>query len=119
MRDPTRGGLATTLKEIASQSGLSIEIEEERIPVLAPVKGACEILGLDPLYSANEGIMVLFVSPEDAQRTVEILREKGEDLSTIIGIVKEEPSGKVILKTKIGGTRLLEMPSGEQLPRIC
>jgi len=63
--------------------------------------------------------MVLFVSPGDAQRTVEALRKKGEDLSTIIGIVKEEPSGKVILKTKIGGTRLLEMLSGEQLPRIC
>ncbi len=119
MRDPTRGGLATTLKEIALQTGLSIEIEENKIPVLSSVRGACEILGLDPLYSANEGIMVLFVSPEDAQRTVEILRKKGEDLSTIIGIVKEEPSGKVILKTKIGGTRLLEMLSGEQLPRIC
>lgn len=119
MRDPTRGGVATTLKEISIETGLCIEIEEERIPVLPSVKGACEILGLDPLYSANEGVMVLFVREEDEKRTIEILRESGETHATSIGIVKEGPAEMVLLKTGIGGTRILEMLSGEQLPRIC
>ncbi|MCX7793064.1 MAG: hydrogenase expression/formation protein HypE [Thermodesulfovibrionales bacterium] len=119
MRDPTRGGLATTLKEIALETGLSIEIEEGKIPVLPQVKGACDILGLDPLYVANEGVMVIFVQEEDAEMTLNILKNSGEYLASIIGTVKDKPPGTVLLKTEIGGTRLIDMLSGEQLPRIC
>lgn len=119
MRDPTRGGLATTLKEIALETGLCIEIEEDKIPVLPQVRGACEILGLDPLYVANEGIMVVFVPERDAERTISILKNSGETLASLIGTVKDRPKGTVLLKTRIGGTRLIDMLSGEQLPRIC
>lgn len=119
MRDPTRGGLATTLKEIALETGFSIEIDEERIPVLPPVRSACEILGLDPLYAANEGVMVLFAPEKEADRIVKFLRENGEPFAEIIGRVLEGPKGLVLLKTLIGGKRILDMLSGEQLPRIC
>lgn len=119
MRDPTRGGLATTLKEIALETGLCIEIDEDKIPVLPQVRGACEILGLDPLYVANEGIMVIFVPEEDSEKTINILKDSGELLAAKIGIVKDRPQGTVLLKTIIGGTRLIDMLSGEQLPRIC
>lgn len=119
MRDPTRGGLATTLKEIALQTGLCIEIEENKIPVLPQVKSACDILGLDPLYVANEGIMVIFVPEEYSEKTLYLLKSSGETLASIIGIVKGKPEGIVLLKTMIGGTRIIDMLSGEQLPRIC
>lgn len=119
MRDPTRGGLATTLKEIALERGLCIEIEENKIPVLPQVRGACEILGFDPLYVANEGVMVIFVPDEDSEKTINILKSSGEIFASIIGIVKDRPEGTVLLKTIIGGTRLIDMLSGEQLPRIC
>ncbi len=120
MRDPTRGGLATTLKEIAVDSGYCIVIEEESIPVPLGVRGACELLGLDPLYVANEGILVAIVSPEIAEPLVKIMTRHplGKE-SRIIGEVQESPSGMVLLKTSIGGTRIVEMLSGDQLPRIC
>jgi hydrogenase expression/formation protein HypE len=120
MRDPTRGGLATTLKEIAVDSGYCILIEELAVPVPPGVKGACELLGLDPLYVANEGILIAIVSHDAAEPLVKIMRKNplGKE-SRIIGEVTESPSGMVLLKTAIGGTRIVEMLSGDQLPRIC
>ena len=120
MRDPTRGGLATTLKEIAVDSGLCVFIEEESIPVPPGVRGACELLGLDPLYVANEGILIAIVSPDIAESLVKTMRKHplGKE-SRIIGEVKESPSGMVLLRTSIGGTRIVDMLSGDQLPRIC
>jgi hydrogenase expression/formation protein HypE len=120
MRDPTRGGLATTLKEIAIDSGYSIIIEEDYIPVPSGVKGACELLGLDPLYVANEGILIAIVDSDVAELVLKIM--KGHTLgreACFIGEVKELPAGMVLLKTSIGGTRIVEMLSGDQLPRIC
>jgi hydrogenase expression/formation protein HypE len=120
MRDPTRGGLATTLKEIAVDSGYCILIEELAVLVPPGVKGACELLGLDPLYVANEGILIAIVSHDAAEPLVKIMRKNplGKE-SRIIGEVTESPSGMVLLKTAIGGTRIVEMLSGDQLPRIC
>jgi hydrogenase expression/formation protein HypE len=120
MRDPTRGGLATTLKEIVIDSGLCIVIEEESISVPAGVKGACELLGFDPLYVANEGILVAMVKSNVAESLINIMRENplGKE-ARIIGDVRETPSGMVLMKTSIGGTRIVEMLSGDQLPRIC
>lgn len=120
MRDPTRGGLATTLKEMALESGLCFEVSEEAIPVAQGVIGASELLGLDPLYIANEGIFVAFVRNDAAEQILNILKKNplGRG-ANIIGEVVASPSGKVLLKTRIGGTRLIDMLSGEQLPRIC
>jgi len=120
MRDPTRGGLATTLKEMALESNLCLEIKEESIPIAEGVKGASELLGLDPLYIANEGIFIAVTSADVAGELLKIIRRNpfGEN-ANIIGKVTESPSGKVLLKTRIGGTRMLDMLSGEQLPRIC
>jgi len=120
MRDLTRGGLATALIEIAQTSQFSININELEIPVREDVKGACEILGLDPLYVANEGQFVVFARAEHAKQAVEIIQNDPlGNQARIIGTVKEAPQKTVILKTKIGTTRLLDMLSGEQLPRIC
>jgi hydrogenase expression/formation protein HypE len=120
MRDPTRGGLATTLKEFATDSGYCIVIEEESIQVPPGVKGACELLGLDPLYVANEGILVGITSPDVTEVLVNAMRNHplGKD-TRIIGEVREAPASMVLLKTIIGGTRIVEMLSGDQLPRIC
>ncbi len=120
MRDPTRGGLATTLKEFATDSGYCIVIEEKLIPVPSGVKGACELLGLDPLYVANEGILVAIVSPDVTEKLVKAMRKHslGKD-TRVIGEVRKAPEGMVLLKTYIGGTRIVEMLSGDQLPRIC
>jgi len=120
MRDPTRGGLATSLKEIAVDSGCCIIIEEDSIPVPSGVRGACELLGLDPLYVANEGILVALVSPDVAGSLVSVMRQHPLGKETVlIGEVKQAPAGMVLLKTSIGGTRIVEMLSGDQLPRIC
>ena len=120
LRDPTRGGLATVLNEVARQSGVGIELIEEEIPVSPQVVGACEILGFDPLYVANEGKLVAFVAPEDAERVLQVMREdRYGHQARIIGQVLPEPRGKVLLKTRIGGTRIIDMLPGEQLPRIC
>jgi len=120
LRDPTRGGVATTLNEVAKKSGLGIELEQSRIPVDEQVDGACEMLGLDPLYVANEGIFLGIVSQEVAGAALELLRsdEKGKK-SAIIGEVTEAHPGQVIMKSSIGGRRVVNMLPGGQLPRIC
>ncbi len=120
LRDPTRGGVATTLNEISLSSEVCIEIHEDWIPVREEVKGACEILGLDPLYVANEGRLIAVVSAEIAEPLVTRMRENlyGRD-ACIIGEVKAEPQGIVALRTGFGGTRIVDMLVGQQLPRIC
>jgi len=120
LRDPTRGGLSTTLNEIALSSNVEIEIDEENIPVQEGVRAACEILGYDPLYLANEGKLVAFVSPEIAPEVLKKMRKNkyGKE-SKIIGRVIKKSEGKVYLRTTIGGKRIVDMLSGEQLPRIC
>lgn len=120
LRDPTRGGVATTLKEIALQSDVEITLEEISLPVKPAVAGACGILGLDPLFVANEGKLLAFVSPEVAERALEIMQahEFGSE-AAIIGTVTAPSTGKVRLRTAIGGMRAIEMLAGEQLPRIC
>jgi hydrogenase expression/formation protein HypE len=120
MRDPTRGGLATTLTELAGRSGWDFEIDEEAIPIHSSVASACEILGFDPLYLANEGKCVVFVAPEHAEKTLQLMRSRHEGVSAaIIGRVMPEKNGRVILNTTIGGKRLLRPLTGEPLPRIC
>ncbi len=120
LRDPTRGGVATTLNEIALSSEVCIQIYEDRIPVREEVKGACEILGLDPLYVANEGKLVAIVAPEAADSILKQMKETaGGGDACIIGEVKEEPRGIVAMVTGFGGTRIVDMLAGEQLPRIC
>ena len=120
MRDPTRGGVATTLNEIAGQSGVGIIIYENMLPVNEGVKSACEILGFDPLYVANEGKLLAFVNPEVADGLLEVMRstEEGKDSCIIGEVVKEYPK-KVVMKTILGGSRIVNMLTGEQLPRIC
>ena len=120
LRDPTRGGAATTLNEIALASDVCIQLEEERLPVREEVRGACEILGLDPLYVANEGKLVAVVSPHIAEPLVARMRENlyGRD-ACVIGEVKAEPRGIVAMRTGFGGTRIVDVLVGEQLPRIC
>jgi hydrogenase expression/formation protein HypE len=120
MRDPTRGGIATTLKEFANESEYCIIVEENAINVLPGVRGACELLGLDPLYVANEGILVAIVDREVAEMLVEKMRttKAGAD-AAIIGEVAESPRRTVLFKTSVGGKRIIDMISGEQLPRIC
>ncbi len=120
MRDPTRGGLATTLNEIAAQSGVSLQIYEEAIPVRPPVASACEMLGLDPLYVANEGKLVAFVAAEAAPAVLATMRrQRYAAESSIIGEVTAGNPGRVILKTRLGASRIVDMLSGELLPRIC
>lgn len=120
LRDPTRGGLATTLNEIAMQSHVGIRIEEGAIPVRAEVAAACEMLGFDPLYIANEGKLIAIVAPEDAQSVLAAMRRTryGEE-AVIIGEVLAEPAGRVLLRTALGSTRVVDMLAGEMLPRIC
>ncbi len=120
LRDPTRGGVATTLNEIAINSNVCVQIHEELIPAREEVKGACEILGLDPLYVANEGKLIAIVAPEVADSIVERMRRSdfGRD-ACLIGEVVAEPQGIVALQTGFGGTRIVDMLAGEQLPRIC
>ena len=120
LRDPTRGGLATTLNEFAKQSGVGIRIEEEKIPVHDGVRAACELLGFDPLYVANEGKLVAVVDSQDADRILASMKRNpyGVD-ACIIGEVTEEHKGRVIMKTRLGASRIVDMLSGELLPRIC
>ncbi len=120
LRDPTRGGVGTVLNEIAEQSKVGIDIFEETIPVMNQIAGICELLGFDPLYVANEGKLIAFVGEEDAAKVLEIIRadEFGKD-ACIIGEVTDVHPGKVHMKTRIGGERIVHMLSGEQLPRIC
>ncbi len=120
LRDPTRGGLATTLNELARQSNAGIVIEEDKIPVKEEVKAACELLGLDPIYVANEGKLVAITHPADAKKILAQMRKNryGRD-AAIIGEVTNEHAGKVVMKTKLGPSRIVDMLSGELLPRIC
>jgi hydrogenase expression/formation protein HypE len=120
MRDPTRGGMAASLNEIAQQSNVGILITEEAIPIKEGVRAACELLGLDPLYVANEGKLLAFVPPEYAQQVIEEMHQNryGQE-ARIIGEVVSAHPGRVFMRTGIGGTRIIDMPVGEQLPRIC
>ena len=120
LRDATRGGVATVLNEFAQSSNVAIRIHEPALPLREEVKGACEILGLDPLYLANEGKLVAIVPGADAQRVLAVMRAHptGEH-AAIIGEVMEEPAGVVVLHTGFGGQRIVDMLVGEQLPRIC
>jgi hydrogenase expression/formation protein HypE len=120
LRDPTRGGVATTLNEIGGQSQVGMLLQERDIPVRETVQGACEILGLDPLYVANEGKLVAIVAAEAADEIVQRMRQHplgGE--AAVIGEVVADHAGMVLMKTEIGGTRVLDVMFGEQLPRIC
>jgi len=118
LRDLTRGGLATVLVELATSSGKGIQIEERNIPVCEEVKGACEILGLDPLYVANEGRFVTFVPANDSDTALEIMQSSQVE-SCVIGSVTDTRSGLVTIRTHLGTERMVDMLSGEQLPRIC
>jgi hydrogenase expression/formation protein HypE len=120
LRDPTRGGLATTLNELAGQSGVGMNIEEENIPVHEGVRAACELLGFDPLYIANEGKLVALVAPGDADRIVRKMQqhEYGKD-AAVIGEVTGEHKGRVVMRSRLGSSRIVDMLSGELLPRIC
>jgi hydrogenase expression/formation protein HypE len=120
LRDPTRGGLATTLNEIAKQSNVVIELQDQQIPVKTQVRAACEMLGFDPLYVANEGKLIAFVKADDAEKMLAVMKQNpyGRD-AVVIGKVIELGRSRVHLKTAIGGTRLVDMLPGEMLPRIC
>jgi hydrogenase expression/formation protein HypE len=120
LRDPTRGGVGTTLNELALSSGIGIRIREKALPVRDDVKGACELLGLDPLYLANEGKLLAFVEPEAAESLLAVMRqmEYGEK-ACIIGEAVGEHPGQVVLETIIGSARVVDMLHGEPLPRIC
>jgi hydrogenase expression/formation protein HypE len=119
-RDATRGGLASALNEMAEAAGIGIEIVEATIPMRAEVKGVCEILGLDPLYLANEGTLVLFAPPEQADAALAAMRSDpaGRE-AVIIGRAVPQHPGTVVMKTLFGGSRIVDMLVGEQLPRIC
>lgn len=120
MRDPTRGGIASALNEIAASANVGIEIYEDKIPISEEVKGACEILGLDPLYIANEGKILIFVPESESEKVLDVMRthEYGQE-SNIIGKVTSENPKIVLMKTLIGSKRVVDMITGEQLPRIC
>lgn len=120
LRDPTRGGVATTLKEIAVQSEVTLTLNEEALPLKGPVKGVCAVLGLDPLYVANEGKLLAFVAPDAAEQVLARMKRHplGSD-AAIIGEVTAAGGGRVQMETLVGGMRAVEMLSGEQLPRIC
>jgi hydrogenase expression/formation protein HypE len=120
LRDPTRGGAATTLNEIAKRAGVGMMLHQPSIPVRESVQGACEVLGLDPLYVANEGKLLAIVRPEMAGAVLRSMREHplGREAAIIGQVVADHP-GMVLMKTGIGGTRVLDVMFGEQLPRIC
>jgi hydrogenase expression/formation protein HypE len=120
LRDPTRGGLATTLSEIAVQSNVNITIDETAVPYQAAVQTACEMLGFDPLYVANEGKVIIIAPEKYTSKILEVLRQQpyGRD-AALIGVVKDAPAKRVLLNTQIGSTRILDVLAGEMLPRIC
>ena len=120
LRDPTRGGVASALNEVAQQSQVGIIIDEERIPVGPAVRAACEMLGFDPLYIANEGKLLAIVARDDAPEILKAMRanQYGKE-AVIIGEIQQEPVGRVLMRTAIGSTRIVDMLAGEMLPRIC
>jgi len=119
-RDPTRGGVASALNELVTSNGLTVELDEAALPVSPPVAGACEILGLDPLYVANEGKAIAVVAPECAAAALDAMRSHplGRE-AAVIGEVVDEPPGLVVLRTPFGGTRIVDLLVGDPLPRIC
>src|SRR5215831_10299085 len=120
LRDPTRGGLGTSLCEIADASRVGVEIDSRTLPVREEVRGACELLGIDPLFVANEGKLVAFVQPETADGVLTAMRATAEGRdATVLGRAVEAHPGMVVMKTEIGGTRIIDLPFNEQLPRIC
>jgi len=120
LRDPTRGGVGTALNEIAIQSQVGIHIEEDKLPIAKEVSGICELLGFDPLYLANEGKLLAFVKPDHADRVLAaVKRDSFGKEACIIGEVVADHPKKVVMKTRIGGSRIVDMLAGEQLPRIC
>lgn len=120
LRDPTRGGVASALNEIARQSGVGIVLDEQALPVQPAVDSACELLGFDPLYVANEGKCLVIVDPEDAEQVLGAMRRSpyGSD-AVQIGVVQSKPRGRLLMKTGLGSTRVVEVLAGEMLPRIC
>ena len=120
LRDPTRGGVASALNEISQQSGVGITLWESAIPVRPAVQAACEMLGFDPLYVANEGKLVAIVGAEDAEMLINVMHQTkyGEE-AVIIGEVTASPAGRVLMKTAYGSTRVVDVLAGEMLPRIC
>lgn len=120
LRDPTRGGLGTALNEIADKSDIGIGIYEEKIPVNDETAGICELLGFDPIYVANEGKLIALVDPEAAENVLSAVQEddSGKEAAIIGEAVSEHP-GKVVMKTRIGGTRIIDMLTGDQFQRIC
>jgi hydrogenase expression/formation protein HypE len=120
MRDPTRGGLATALNEVAEAAGLAIVLDESALPVRPAVAAACEILGIDPLYVANEGKLIAIVAADAADEALALLRAHplGAD-AMLLGEVRPDPEGMVLLETTLGGTRIVDMLVGDPLPRIC
>jgi hydrogenase expression/formation protein HypE len=120
LRDPTRGGLGTSLSEIAASSSIGVEIDANLLLVRPAVKGACELLGIDPLFVANEGKLVAFVAPASSEAVVRAMRNlpEGRD-ARVVGHASAHHPGMVLLKTEIGGRRILDLPFTEQLPRIC
>jgi hydrogenase expression/formation protein HypE len=120
MRDATRGGVATVLNELARSSGVAIVVREAAIPVRPAVAGACEILGIDPMYVANEGKLVAFVAPEASDDAVAALRSApGCGEAAEIGEVRTDPTGMVLVETAFGGRRVMDLLVGDPLPRIC
>jgi hydrogenase expression/formation protein HypE len=120
MRDPTRGGVSSTLNELAAGSGVGVRLSEQALPIRSEVRGACELLGLDPLYVANEGKLIAVVAPAEADRLVEVMRAHplGRHAAIIGDVVADHPR-MVTLRSLVGGERLVALLSGEQLPRIC
>lgn len=120
MRDPTRGGLSSAVNELAVASRVGVRLNEEALPLRQEVRAACEMLGLDPLYVANEGKLIAVVPPEDADRVLTAMRSHplGQNAAMIGTIVADHP-GVVLLKSRVGGERVVSLLSGEQLPRIC
>ena len=120
LRDPTRGGVATALNEIAKQSGVGIILEEDKLPIRPEVAAACEMLGFDPLYIANEGKLLAIVSSQDANKVLQVMKKNkyGAD-AAIIGKIESSPSGRLLLSTGLGSTRIVDVLAGELLPRIC
>jgi hydrogenase expression/formation protein HypE len=120
MRDATRGGVATVLNEAAEQAGVAIAIDEDALPVHDEVRGVAEILGIDPLYIANEGKLIAIIAADDADRALAIMRARPEGAEAArIGEVRSEPAAMVFIRTGFGGTRVVDMLIGDPLPRIC
>jgi hydrogenase expression/formation protein HypE len=120
LRDPTRGGVGTVCNELARDAGVAVVLDERALPVTPPVVGACDLLGIDPLYVANEGKLIAIVAPDEADQAVAAMRvQPGGQAATVIGEIAAEPEGVVVLRTAFGGTRIVDMLVGDPLPRIC